>query len=160
MMKLLAILIFLLNVLRVEAQADSTVFERIKGEVSAYKPDFSPPPDDRLTSAIKELRQLGGGFNINEAIAFKLAEDRKEGKISQDDFDRLGDYLIRGEGAEKINNAVNRIYRDQFSLKEIKQLIKFYRTPAGKKMNRQFPVMMLKSLMIAENLTKNYQTNK
>ncbi len=52
-------------------------FERIMSGVKEYKFDTSSVPDDKVTRKIIELRGLRGGFNINEAIDFKLERTGK-----------------------------------------------------------------------------------
>lgn len=143
-----------------KAQADTSVYERIMGEVSQFKPNFSSPPSDRITEKIREFRNLRGGFNIREAIAFKLQEDRNEKKMPEGELDALSAYLTNGEGAQAIDNAVTWIYREHFTLAELKQLIKFYKTSAGKKMSEVFPIIMMKSLLVAESVKEKFTSNK
>ena len=155
-MKLLVAVSYLFITFSAGAQVDSLVYKTITAEMAKFKPDYSTPPDDKLTKKIKEVIDLKGGFNINEAIAFKLEEDRKENKIPEAEWRALATYMT-GEGASKINNAVIWIYRSHFTYKDLKQLVKFYSTSAGKKMNEVFPLLMLKSLMAAEYVKENYQ---
>lgn len=41
-----------------------------------FEIDTTAVPDDALSEKIRELRKLKAGFNINEAIAYKMAEAR------------------------------------------------------------------------------------
>ncbi len=45
---------------------------------------------------------------------------------------------------------MNSIYRKHFTYGEVKQLIKFYKTSAGKKMAVGLPIIMIESLRAAE----------
>jgi hypothetical protein len=139
------------------AQADSSIFNNIREAMMQFKPDYSTPPDDKITRKIKELRDLKGGFNINGAIAYKLGEDRKENKMPEKEWKALGEYMS-GEGAVKVNNAVTWIYRSHFSYKELQQLVKFYKTAAGRKMNKEFPLLMLKSMLVAQEVKDDFQS--
>ena len=137
------------------AQVDSSIFNRITKELSFFKPDTTTPPDDNYTRKVKQLSDLRGGFNIHEAIQFKIQEELKEKKISQQEAKNINDYFTTGIGRLHLDNAVNHIYRAHFSYKEMKKLVKFYRTSAGQKMATDFPFIMLKTLAAAEAVKKN-----
>lgn len=150
---------FLIIVLssRIYAQNDSTknpqiagTFERIAREVQQYKIDTSAVPDDKVTRKIIELRELRGGFNINEVVAYKLQEDDKKNETPKATLKMLKESFENGKGKEWLDNATIHIYRQQFSYKELKQLVKFYKTSAGQKMAEVFPYIMLKTLMAAQ----------
>lgn len=127
-----------------------SIFESISTELKDYKIDTSAVPTDKITSKIIQLRQLKGGFNIDEAIAFKIGEEKSKGEISTDELKKLAAYFTTGHGHVLLGNAVIWIYRQEFSYKELKTLIKFYKTGAGQKMSKRFPVIMLKSFAAAE----------
>ena len=126
-------------------------------EVSTYKPDTTSPPADKTTQKIIELRKLRGGFNINEAIAFKLEEDRQKGERPADAQKKLADFFTTGNGKRWLDNATVWLYRNRFSYKELKQLVKFYKTGVGQKMANEFPIIMLESLAAAEMLKQFFE---
>ena len=159
-MKWRILALFLLFSFSGTGQNDSSVFNRITKEMGTFKPNFSVPPADKTTSKIRELRNLKGGFNIREAIAFKLEEDRKQNKMPETEWKELSTYMTTGKGAGDIDNAVIWIYRDNFSYEELKRLVRFYKTPAGKKMNELFPFVMLKSLAVAEIVKEQFSSKK
>ncbi len=128
----------------------STVFETIANKVKNYKIDTSAVPDDKITKKIIELRKVKGGFNIDEAIAFKIGEEKSKGEVPAEELKKLADYFTTGEGHRLLTNAVTWIYREQFSYEELKTLVKFYKTNAGQKMATQFPLIMLKSFAASE----------
>jgi hypothetical protein len=136
------------------AQMDTTsvvgIFERIMNEVKSYKLDTSTVPNDKITRKINELRRLRGGFNINEAIMFKMGEEEQKKETAKATLDYLKEQFTTGKGKQWLDNAVIHIYRDQFSYKELKQLVKFYRTSAGQKLASDFPFIMMKTLMAAQ----------
>ncbi len=151
---------------RCVAQVDTTnkqpppIFEKITKEVEEYKIDTSDAPNDRITKKIVELRQLKGGFNINEAIDYKLQEDKHKNETSQSDLTKLEDYFKTGLGKKNLDNAVTWIYRNNFSYKELEQLVKFYKSPAGQKMADRFPIIMLQSLTAAQILQENFMRQR
>lgn len=136
------------------AQTDSSyiisVFEKITNEIKSYKLDTSAVPNDKITKKIKELRQLRGGFNINEAIQFKMGEEEQKNETPKSTLAYLKDQFTGGKGKQWLDNAVIHIYRDHFNYKELKQLVKFYKTPAGQKLATDFPFIMMKTLMAAQ----------
>lgn len=128
------------------------IFEKINAELRTFKIDTSAVPEDKITIKIRELRELKGVFNINEAIAFKLAEEEKENKISREELTRVRQSMMHGEAKRWLDNAVINIYRQHFSYHEIRQLIKFYKSSAGQKLATQFPFIMMKSLLAAQTI--------
>jgi len=135
----------------------SAVFERITGQVANYKPDTSLAPNDKTTRKIQQLRALRGGFNIQEAVGFMLEEERRKGEKPEAQLDQLSAFFTLGNGHRWLNNAAIWIYRNHFTYKELKQLVKFYKTSAGKKMADDFPVIVLKSLAAAEAIRKGFE---
>jgi uncharacterized protein len=121
--------------------------------VSEYKFDSTAAPDDKITKEINKLRQLRGGFNINEAIQFKLEEDLKNKNLTDSSYRELKDYFFVGRGKQLLDNAVVWIYRKHFTYKELKQLTKFYQSAAGQKMATDyFPIIMLETLAAGERV--------
>ena len=147
---------FLIITAKSKAQRDSSLSKennpitRILNEVKSYHIDTSSVPDDKITRKIIELRELRGGFNINEAVAYKLEEDDKKNETPKATLNLLKESFQTGKGKEWLDNATIHIYREQFSYKELKQLVKFYKTSAGQKMAEVFPYIMLKTLMAAQ----------
>jgi hypothetical protein len=138
---------------------DLSVFERLTNEVKNYKPDTSAVPDDKITRKIIEVRTLKGGFNINEAVAYKIEEERKKNDMPKEELDKIATFFKSGKGKRWLDNAVIWIYRQRFTYKELKQLARFYKTPAGKKMGADLPVIMLQSLAAGE-MIKGMYTDK
>jgi uncharacterized protein len=139
------------------------IFDRLTKDLKEYRPDTTAVPNDKITKVIIELRNLRGGFNINEAIEYKLEEDKQKKEISEADFESFSVYFKNGNGKKWLDNAVIWIYRQHFTYQELKQLVKFYKTPAGQKIATEFPVVMMKSLAAAEGIKNMYmqgQTNK
>jgi uncharacterized protein len=133
-----------------------SIFERIATGVKDYKLDTSAAPNDKITKKILELRDLRGGFNINEAIDFKIAEDRQKNEVSKEELDKIASFFKSGNGKRWLDNAIVWIYRNHFTYSELKQLVKFYRTSAGQKMADDFPVIMLQSLRAGEMIKDMY----
>jgi uncharacterized protein len=133
-----------------------STFDRISLQLQAYKPDTSAPPNDRITQTIRQIMSLRGGFNINEAIEYKIQEDRATGGMSEVDLNRLALYLQKGEGRRQLDNSIVWIYRSTFNLKELQQIKAFYATSAGQKMADSFPLLMMKSLAAAQLLKDGF----
>jgi hypothetical protein len=141
------------------AQNDKTIspiFEKIALEMKEFKLDTTAVPNDKLSKRIEKLRNLKGGFNINEAIEFKIAEERSKENGPTEELDKIEAFFKNGNGRIWLNNAVIWIYRKQFTLKEINQLIRFYKSSAGQKMVEKFPILMLQSLKAGEEIKENF----
>ena len=137
-----------------------SIFEKITNTVKDFKPDTTTPPNDKITHKIIELRVLKGGFNISEAIDFKLEEDKQKKDISIDEYNTMSSFFKSGNGKRWLDNAVTWIYRKNFTYPELKQVVKFYKTPGGKKMAEEFPIIMLQSLAAAESIRLVYNSQK
>lgn len=133
-----------------QEQGKQNAFTKISQQVSAYTPDTSAVPEDRMTRAIVKLRSLRGGFNINEAIEFKIGEERTKREMPEQQIDALSDYLTKGRGKRLLDNAVIHIYRNTYTYRELKRMIRFYKSAAGRKTAETFPVVMLESLAAGE----------
>lgn len=148
------------------AQADTAalagVFGRITTELKNYRPDTSAVPQDRFTRKIVELRQLRGGFNIDEAIRFKMEEEESKNPGSRETA-LMKEQFTSGPAQRWLENATIWVYRRQFTYKEVKKLVKFYRTSAGQKLASAQPLVMVETLaaatMIQETLMAS-QKNK
>lgn len=135
---------------------NSDVFDRITKAVKEFQLDTTSVPEDKITKKIIELRNLKGGFNINEALDFKIEEDRQKNEVPKAELEKLSLFFKTGNGKKWLDNAVIWIYRQNFTYKELKQLVKFYKTSAGKKIATNFPILMLQSLRAAEMLKDIY----
>jgi uncharacterized protein len=142
------------------SKVNPAIFEKLMTVMKAYKPDTSNVPDDRMTDKINELRNLRGGFNIYEAIEFKLQEDRHKNEITAEDYVLLSEFFKKGDGQRWLNNAIVWIYRNHFTRKELNRLVKFYKTSAGQKMADEFPVIIMKSLAAAQMMKDLYPKGK
>jgi hypothetical protein len=134
----------------------SDIFDRITKGLKDFRLDTSAAPDDKITWKIIELRNLRGGFNINEAVDFKIEEDKQKNEMSKEELEKLSKFFKSGEGKKLLDNAVIWIYRQHFTYRELKQLIKFYQTSAGQKLATEFPVIMIQSLKAAEMIKEIY----
>lgn len=73
-MKIIIYLVCLLLAQSLQGQNNNNgdTFTIITAEIKEYKLNIKSPPDDKKTASIRHLRSLRGGFNIQEAINFKL----------------------------------------------------------------------------------------
>ena len=139
---------------------NSPIFQRITEGMKNYKLDTLSPPDDKSTKLIMELRELKGGFNINEFIQFKMEEESQKPENNTEEFRRAMDFFTRGNGKKWLDNAVINIYRNHYTEKELKALVKFARTPAGQKLASETPLIILQTVTAGEMLKEQYSKEK
>ena len=82
-----------------------SIFDRLSKGMSEYKLDTTTAPDDKITRKIMELRELGGGFNITEAIEFKLAEEKSKKEIPAAQLAAFSTFITTGNGKKWLDNA-------------------------------------------------------
>lgn len=155
-MKQILTVIILLLTISVSAQ-EANIFEKLMTEMKTFAVDTSAVPNDQLTKKINELRKLRGGFNITEAVAFKIAEERTKENANQQELDKLEAFFTTGNGKKWRDNAITHIYRAQFTEPEMDELIRFYKTSAGKKMADSFPLIMLQSSKAADEIQEAFK---
>jgi hypothetical protein len=153
--------LFLIINSKAHAQPDSArkneMIAKIIAGMKEFQPDTTTPPQDKLTESIKELRSLKGGFNIQTAIEIKIAEEREKAELPKEQIDRLADFLQNGKGKLWLENASIWIYRAHFSYKDIRSLIKFYKTDAGQKYANEFPLVVLEALASGEMIKRFFK---
>lgn len=137
-----------------EKSAGKNIFERISTAMTGFNADTSIPPDDRLTRKIILLRNLRGGFNINEVMEFKLAEERQKGEKPAAELERMERFFSTGNGKRWLDHAAIWVYRNHYNYRDIKRMIRFYRSPAGRKTADTLPVIIVQLLAAAENILK------
>jgi hypothetical protein len=98
--------------------------------------DTIPPPNDELTKEIKKLLQVTNGILASKTLmSGMLATQRKNNTTLPDEFYvRMLGAIENGQVTGYIENSVVKIYRTKFTVEEIKEVIKFYDSPVGKKM--------------------------
>lgn len=126
------------------------VFLRIEEGMKNYKLDTLTPPDDKSTKLIMELREHKGGFSINEFLQFKMEEESQKPENNTDEFRNTKEFFTNGKGKKWLDNAVINIYRDHYTEKELKAMVKFAKTSAGQKMALKTPIIMVQSAAAAE----------
>jgi len=154
-------ILFCLFQLSVFSQKDNPeIFTRISESMKTFKIDTSAVPNDNLSEKIRELRNLKGGFNVNEAMEYKIAEARSKNEMTEAEYIKLKNFLTNGNGKKWIDNSIIWIYRNHLTLEEVEEAIKFYKTSAGKKMATDFPIIMIQSVKAAEMVMEKYKTKK
>ena len=139
------------------SQIDSAFIARIKSLDTAniLKLDTTSVPNDRLTQKIRELRNEKKGLSIETIIKIKIEEEKQKDKEhSKEYFDKLYAEVTVGKTGRLIDNCVINLYRRTFTEEEVDQLIAFYKTSAGKKMDSEFLIMLVESAKDAEYLLK------
>ena len=139
------------------SQIDSSFMARIKSLDTAdvLKMDTLAVPDDAFTQKIKQLRSERSGLTIEAIIKQKLTEEQGKDTLHPKVFyDRLQEELTTGRAGKLLENSLINLYRRSFTEKEIDELIAFYKTSAGKKMDKEYFILLVESVKDAEQLIK------
>lgn len=122
---------------------------------NVLKLDTASVPNDRLTQKIRELKKEKRGLSIETVLRIKIEEERQKDKEHpREYFDKLFAEVTIGKTGKLIENCVINLYRRTFTEEEIEQLIAFYKTSAGKKMDSEYIIMVVQSAKDAEYLLK------
>jgi hypothetical protein len=141
------------------AQSDGS-YAKLASEVRSFSADTTAVPEDELTHAIRELRKNRGGLDAQAAVMMKIGEEAEKGTLKKEEAEKLRASFATGKAAKWLENAVIRIYREHFTLAEIKDIAAFYATDAGKKMSESFPLVVLESMKAAETVMASYAKTK
>ena len=122
------------------SQIDSSFIAKLKSLDTAdvLKRDTLAVPDDAFTRKIKQLRSERSGLTIEAIIKMKLTEEQGKDTVHPKVFyDQLQQELTTGRTGKLLENSLVNLYRRSYTEKEIDELIAFYKTSAGKKMDKE-----------------------
>jgi hypothetical protein len=120
-----------------------------------FKVDTTAPPNDSLTAKIQMLRAERGSLNIENVISLSIQGQRSTDTTrSREYYDRLLEDCQHGYAHRLIENVFTNLYRQCFSAEEVDQLVKFYKTSAGKKTRSDFIILSITGASAAEEIVK------
>lgn len=161
------ILILMLTLFSAFGQIDSSFISKLKAidQYNNLKADTAELLDDALTRKIQQLRSEKGGVSIETILQIKMAEEVKDTSLSSAYYKDLKAEVTSGRTAHLISNCVINLYRRYYTESEIDEMIRFYRTSAGKKSSSEQLLLMLQSVKdselilkkVSEEMKKNYQ---
>lgn len=156
-MRLLFFALLGLSFLHGHAQIDSALIKRIKALDTAdmVKTDTVAVPNDSFSKKVRELRSEQKGLTLETILRLKIAEEQqKDTAHSKEFYQKLIDDVTTGRTSKLLENSVINIYRRTFTEKELDELIAFYKTSAGQKMNTEYLLVLVQSVKDAEQLLK------
>ena len=139
------------------SQLDTTFLARLKALDNAdfLAKDTMAVPEDMLTQKIRQLRKERVGLTTETVLRIKIMEEQEKDKTRPKAYyDQLLEEMTTGHTAKLLDNCLTNLYRRTFTEKEIDDLMVFYKTSAGKKMDKEFILLMLQSIKDAEQLMK------
>jgi len=137
-------------------QIDTAFIARLKAldSLNILKLDTADVPNDQLTKKILELKKEKTGLGLESIMYIKIMEDQQKpsNKHPTDFYTALQNEIKNGRTAKLIENSYVYIYRRIFTENEIDDLLRFYKSSAGKKMEREFLPLLVESAKVAEQL--------
>lgn len=144
--------------LALSAQVDSAFLLQLKSldTANTLMTDTLPVPDDALTKKIRQLRaERAGGVTTEAILKIKLAEEKEKDKLHDAGYyHKLEQEITTGRTGQLLENIMINLYRRNFTEDEIDDLLRFYKSSAGKKMDKEFFLLMVRSVKGAEQLLK------
>jgi uncharacterized protein len=117
--------------------------------------DTTAVPQDELTQEITHLLNVTGAINLGKQFAQSMANTQKNStanKLPQEFYDRMMEEFEHGQTGKWMVNSIIRIYRENFTIEEIKTISAFYQTPVGKKTISILPAVMQQSIKEGEKI--------
>ena len=166
-MKLIILVLVVLTPLLSFSQIDSAFILKLKALDTAniLKADTASVPNDSLTQKIKQLLGQKKGVSVSAILKFKIMEEQpKDTAHSKEFYKKLTEDITTGKTSKLLENSMINIYRRTFTENEIDDLIKFFQTSAGKKMDKEFLLLLVQSVKVGEQLlnlaVKNLEKEK
>jgi uncharacterized protein len=140
----------------IEAPPAEGAMQEMRAVPSTATVDTVPPPDDELTREVKHLLKLTNSMDAGIAIMRNMLNRQRteSSAIPAEFYDRFIGMIDDGRISSLMMIAVVKIYRDKFTLAEIKELIRFYETPIGKKLAQETPNIANASTSAGEKIGK------
>src|SRR5215471_186985 len=139
------------------SQIDSTLIKRIKALDTAdlVKTDTVAVANDSFAKKVRELRSEQKGLTLETILKIKISEEeQKDTTHSKEYYQKLVAEITTGRTSKLLEYSVINIYRRTFTEKELDELIAFYKTSAGQKMNTEYLLVLVQSVKDAEQLLK------
>ena len=139
------------------SQIDSAFILKLKALDTAniLKTDTVAVPTDAFTQKIKQLLGERNGLTVVTILKIKIMEEQqKDTTHSKEFYRKLTDDITTGKTSKLIENSMINIYRRTFTENEVDDLIKFFQTSAGKKMDKEFLLLLVQSVKDGEQLLK------
>jgi hypothetical protein len=139
------------------SQIDSAFILRLKALDTAniLKTDTAAVPNDPFTQKIKQLLAEKRGISVAAILKFKIMEEQQKDTVhSKEFYKKLTEDITTGKTSQLLENSLVNIYRRTFTENEIDELIKFFQTSAGKKMDKEFLLLLVQSVKDGEQLLK------
>jgi hypothetical protein len=157
-MKYFFIALFFFLSLHSIGQIDSAFIQKIKtlDTANILRLDTLDAPNDALTQKIRELRKLRSGLTVEGIVQLKMMEEKQKdtSAAKKEFYDKLLKEATQGRTAKLIDNCMINMYRRTFTEQEVDDLVRFYKTSAGQKMDKEFLVLLVESAKGAEQLLK------
>jgi hypothetical protein len=137
------------------SQIDSSFILKLKALDTAniLKADTVAVPNDALTQKVKQLLGEKNGLSVGTILKIKIMDEQQKDTVHSKEFYRkLTDDITTGRTSQLLENSLINIYRRTFTENEIDELIKFYQTSAGKKMDKEFLLLLVQSVKDGEQL--------
>lgn len=166
-MKLIILILALLIPFLSFSQIDSAFILRLKALDTAniLKMDTASVPNDALTQKIKQLLGEKKGISVSAILKFKIMDEQKKDTVhSKEFYKKLMEDITTGKTSKLLENSLVNIYRRTFTENEVDELINFFQTSAGKKMDKEFLLLLVQSVKDGEQLlnlaVKDLEKNK
>jgi len=165
-MKLIALLPAFLIPFLSFSQLDNAFILKLKALDTAniLKTDTVSVPNDAFTQKIKRLLGEKKGLSVVAILKLKIMDEQQKDTVhSKEFYKKLIEDITTGKTSKLLENSIINIYRRTFTENEIDELISFFQTSAGKKMDKEFLLLLVQSVKDGEQLlnlsVKNLEKN-
>ena len=148
------------------SQIDSAFILKLKALDTAniLKTDTAAVPNDALTQKIKQLLSEKNGLTVTAILKIKIMDEQQKDTVhSKEFYKKLIEDITTGKTSKLLENSIVNIYRRTFTENEIDELISFFQTSAGIKMDKEFLLLLVQSVKDGEQLlnlsVKNLEKN-
>lgn len=114
--------------------------------------DTVAAPNDELTKEIKKLLVVSNAIGNATMVGRNYLETQRKSNpnLPAEFFDRMLQAFDNGTVSGFTENVIIKLYREKFTIDEIRQALQFYETPLGKKLAVELGPIMSKSSVEGE----------
>jgi uncharacterized protein len=119
-------------------------------------PDTSAAPNDELTAELKKFLSMTGALDLGIQFAKLMNSDNEQERngLPKEFYQKMYEEMATRETRAIFENEIIKVYRKYYTLADVKEILSFYATDAGKKMLKSLPSLMEESQKIGAEFGK------
>lgn len=116
--------------------------------------DTTSAPNDEFTQDILQLLEVTNAMNFGQVFANGIAKPEEQNELLKEFYKRFFIDLKEGSSYRWMKNLYIKVYRQKYTREEVRELVKFYQSPLGKKVIKETMEMLPAIMKEGEKIGK------